>query len=144
MTHDATIVRRLCDRALHLERGRVVSLGDARTVVDEYIHSSRIPEVGASGGTVAPMNTAASISISTINAGGNAQASFHDGEAITTRVTLTTTKAIQQAVIRLAVADESGFELGVRFLRDLDHDEDTTYENDLHDMHGALDTGNFK
>ncbi len=144
VTHDATIVRRLCDRALHLERGRVVSLGDARTVVDEYIHTSRIPEVGASGGAVAPINTEASISISTINTSGNVQASFRDGEAITTRVTLTTTKAIKQAVIRLAVANESGFELGVRFLRDLDLDDDTTYENDLHDMHGALRHGHFQ
>lgn len=40
VTHDATIVRRLCDRALHLERGRVVRLRDARTVVDEYIHAT--------------------------------------------------------------------------------------------------------
>ncbi len=143
VTHDAAIVRRICDRAMHLERGRMMSIGDARDVVDEYIHSSRGGGAHPHGHLPSAAGAVATIQTSTLSADGVHCGTFYDGDAIDLRIEISVSADVSQGTIRVAVNDESGFELGVRFLREVDLDAGGTYVFDLHGMHGALRQGSF-
>jgi ABC-type polysaccharide/polyol phosphate transport system ATPase subunit len=150
VTHDASIVRRICDRALLLERGEAVMLGDARDVVDEYMRRNKMTAVAIA--TAESVNADRSIAgpgqhvvlkTSTTDLKGLLRADFKDDEPFSLVVRLHAVQEARGCVLRVAVKDETGFELGVRFLRDLDLAMGDDREISLTGIYGPCRDGHF-
>jgi len=54
ISHDLYSVKRLCDRVLLLDRGRIIASGDPGEVIKTYLHASRITESKSDNGLSFP------------------------------------------------------------------------------------------
>jgi ABC-type polysaccharide/polyol phosphate transport system ATPase subunit len=112
VTHDMGAVERFCDRAMLLERGRVVDIGEPGSIARQYNqHNFRRTrqEYGASPAELPPENPAVSI--------GNAVFESEDGEAVVTtqqgtplivRVDVHFSEDVVNPIFAIVLANESG------------------------------------
>lgn len=151
VTHDGAIVRRLCDRAILLEHGELVAQGDARDVMDSYLERSRPAAVSREASDrskivarpLAEPGQAVVAEATIVDSSGTPRDSFHENEPFTLQLTLRPLTRVNGCVIRTAVKDESGFEFGVRFLRDLDLDTNVDRRISLTDIVSPWRDGHF-
>jgi ABC-type polysaccharide/polyol phosphate transport system ATPase subunit len=85
ISHDLTSVERVCDRALLLQRGRVVTSGVPADVTAEY-HRRVAAGVADAPSRERPDRPAAGIELTGIEFGGRGGAVFRTGEPLTTRL----------------------------------------------------------
>jgi ABC-type polysaccharide/polyol phosphate transport system ATPase subunit len=118
VTHDAGTVRRLCKRAMLLEKGKVISIGSADEVITEY--HDRLAEQDnlvdhAEPSVLRRANFDADVMI--LNAKGSEHHQFVEGEPFTVRVKLAAKTEAFDATVDIGLRDELGREIGARSLR---------------------------
>jgi ABC-type polysaccharide/polyol phosphate transport system ATPase subunit len=88
VTHDMGSMRRFCDRALLLERGTSVHLGDPKDVASQYleINFGREPEALAADGTPAGDGDARVVEVWVEDEAGRRQVAVPQGQRLTLRV----------------------------------------------------------
>jgi ABC-type polysaccharide/polyol phosphate transport system ATPase subunit len=88
VTHDMTAMRRFCDRALLLEKGSTVNLGDPKDVADQYleINFGRDPDVVQSESERAGDGDARVLDVWVEDSESVRQAALPQGQRITVRV----------------------------------------------------------
>jgi ABC-type polysaccharide/polyol phosphate transport system ATPase subunit len=143
VTHDPSMVKSMCDRAILLDRGAPIAMGDTSEVMSRYHERIRSAEGRKGAATVSgshPLRT----SIEVVDADGNPKDRFDESDPVAVVLTIDSDHDIPKAVIRLAFRDESGYELGVCFRRDIDIVAGARQRHELHGIHGALRDGNFR
>ncbi len=115
VTHDPGTVRRLCSRALLLERGTPILLGTADEVINEY--HDRLAAADAPEDHAEPHGFRSKIfkaDVTVLNGAGKQHNQFVEGEQITVRLRLEALQDVHETVVTIAFNDELGRSLGSR------------------------------
>ena len=118
VTHDPGTVKRLCQRAMLIEKGAVVTIGSADEVITEYhdrLAAQDNPVDHAEPRTRKFKNFDADVTI--LNAAGEQHHQFVEGEPFTVRVQLAAKTAAPDATVVIGLRDELGREIGGRTMR---------------------------
>lgn len=118
VTHDPGTVKRLCQRAMLIEKGTVVTIGSADEVITEYhdrLAAQDNPVDHAEPRTRKFKNFDADVTI--LNAAGEQHHQFVEGEPFTVRVQLAAKTAAPDATVAIGLRDELGREIGARSMR---------------------------
>ena len=124
VTHDPGTVKRLCARAMLLEKGKVVMLGDADDVMTEYhdrLAAQDNPEDHAEPKVRKFEHFDAEVAV--LNAAGEQHHQFVEGEPFTLKARLTAKQDIENATVAFGLRDELGREIGGRSVRDIAFDK---------------------
>jgi ABC-type polysaccharide/polyol phosphate transport system ATPase subunit len=118
VTHDPGTVKRLCQRAMLLESGKVITIGSADDVITEY--HDRLAEQDNPADHAEPSvrkfkHFDANVTI--LNAKGIQHHQFVEGEPFTVRVHLAAKAETLDATVAIGLRDELGREIGGRSLR---------------------------
>ena len=120
VTHDPGTVKRLCQRAMLLEKGHVVMLGDADDVMSEYhdrLAAQDNPVDHAEPQIRKFEHFDADVTV--LNAAGEQHHQFVEGESFAVRAHLTAKTETDNATVAIGLRDELGREIGGRSIRDL-------------------------
>ena len=120
VTHDPETVKRICDRAMLLERGEMAMIGNANDVMGEYhdrLAAADSPEDHAE--PVARRSDRFDADVSVLNAAGERHHQFVEREALSIQVHLTAHEAMPDVTVGLTFRDELGREIGSRSIRGL-------------------------
>lgn len=117
VTHNLSIAETLCDRAILLERGRIVADGPVRSVVQKYL-SGTAPTRGGLGETVlpAPLDDSRSAHVASILAvarmpDGRADDSMRSGHDLELTIRIVARENLSNVTVALVVYDSSGYRL---------------------------------
>ena len=115
VTHDPGTVERLCERAMLLDHGEVITTGPAPEVMATYHErlAHRADEAGQQS-QLQREQTGLSATIAILNAAGEPHHSFVEGEPFTIAVSLTVVEPIKRASIQIGIHDELGRHVGSR------------------------------
>jgi ABC-2 type transport system ATP-binding protein len=118
VTHDPETVRRLCDRAMLLERGELVSIGTADAVIAEY-HSRLAQESNPTDHAEPQLhhNECFDLDVTVLNTAGERHHQFVEHDAIAIQVHLASIKDIPPCVLELILRDELGRPVGSRSVK---------------------------
>lgn len=118
VTHDAGTVKRLCQRAMLLEKGKVISIGSSDEVISEYhdrLAEQDNPVDHAEPSVRRRKNFDADVMI--LNAEGKQHHQFVEGEPFTVRIQLVAKTEAFDTTVGIGLRDELGREIGGRSLR---------------------------
>jgi len=118
VTHDAGTVKRLCQRAMLLEKGKVISIGSSDEVISEYhdrLAEQDNPVDHAEPSIRRRKNFDADVMI--LNAEGNQHHQFVEGEPFTVRIQLVAKTEAFDTTVGIGLRDELGREIGGRSMR---------------------------
>ncbi len=123
VSHDASAVERLCDRALLLDRGQPVALGATTDVLREY--HRRMAAHGSAAVTVADVQAERAGPVrlgATTTAGGDGEVRqrFVEGESFTLEIEVIAAAEVRDATARLGLRDASGLVLARQVLANVD------------------------
>jgi ABC-type polysaccharide/polyol phosphate transport system ATPase subunit len=112
VTHDMNAVERFCDRAVLLERGAVVELGDPRTIAREYnelnfgrlVHEA--PEEG--DGDERPIPRGARITNAWFEHAGERTAKVAQGERVTAAVAVRFDDVVEHPIVGVTLRNQVG------------------------------------
>ncbi len=145
VTHDPSMVKAICDRAILLDRGQPIAVGPASNVMSRYHERLRSDEANPVTTERGPSKSRTLETIvEVIDSNGAPKDRFAESDPISVVLELESPHDIENAIIRLAFRDESGYELGVRFLRDLHLEAGVRQRHELHGVHSPLRDGNFR
>jgi ABC-type polysaccharide/polyol phosphate transport system ATPase subunit len=112
VTHDMGAVERFCDRAMLLEHGRVVDIGDPGSIARQYNqHNFRRTrqELGASPSELPPENPAVEVLNAVFESpDGETALTAQQGEPGTVRMTVHFTEEVVDPIFALSLVNESG------------------------------------
>ena len=117
VTHDAGTVKRLCQRAMLLEKGKVISIGSSDEVISEYhdrLAEQDNPVDHAEPSVRRRKNFDADVMI--LNAEGNQHHQFVEGEPFMVRIQLVAKTEAFDTTVGIGLRDELGREIGGRSL----------------------------
>ena len=117
VTHDASTVKRLCARAMLLEKGNVIEIGPASDVMDTYherLTAQDNPSDHAEPRAAKQDRFDAEVTI--LNQAGAQHHQFVEGEPFGIRVLITPKISIAGATVGIGLRDELGREIGGRSL----------------------------
>jgi lipopolysaccharide transport system ATP-binding protein len=115
VTHDAGTVRRLCSRAMLLERGETIMLGSADEVITAY--HERLANADNSDDHAAPRafrHQYFEADVVVLNAKEEPHHQFVEGESLSIRLLLTPETSLPNTLLTVSFTDELGRELGSR------------------------------
>jgi lipopolysaccharide transport system ATP-binding protein len=145
VTHDPNTVKRLCHRAMLIERGSVVMLGESDDVITEY--HERLAAQDNPADRVEPQVRKFryfDAEVTIINAAGDQHHQFVEGEAFTVRVRLAAKTSVPGAAIAIGIRDELGREIGAHGLMHLSFTEGEHRVIELHVGAPPLRNGLFQ
>ena len=142
VTHDPSMVKSMCDRALLLDRGEPVAVGPAVEVMGRYHERLRVGEAAEAASSSSRGGIATAIHI--VDDHGAACTRFDESTPFSVALEIEAERDLPNAIVRLAFRDESGYELGVRFLRDLSVVAGQPQRHELHGIHSPLREGVFQ
>jgi lipopolysaccharide transport system ATP-binding protein len=145
VTHDPDTVKRLCQRAMLIEKGAVVTIGSADDVITEYHHRLAAQDNAvdhADPQTRKLKHFDADVSV--LNAAGEQHHQFVEGEPFTVRVQLAAKAAASEATVAIELRDELGREIGGRSMRGIAFADDETKTVELTISDPPLRNGLFQ
>ncbi len=118
VTHDPGTVKRLCDRAMLLDRGELITIGSADAVMQEY-HDRLAQQDNAVDHAEPAIHRFASFDVETtvVNRAGEKHHQFVEHEPLTIQVHLTANVDVSDATIQVGLRDELGREIGSKSTR---------------------------
>jgi ABC-type polysaccharide/polyol phosphate transport system ATPase subunit len=118
VTHDPDTVKRLCDRAMLLEQGSLITIGSADEVMATY-HDRLAQQENPTDHAEPTVHAFATFDIDTtiINAAGEKHHQFVEHEPVTIRAHLTAKTDVPDATVEFLLRDELGREIGSRSTR---------------------------
>ncbi len=127
VTHDAGTVKRLCNRAMLLERGEVITIGSAEDVISRY-HDRLAAQENPVDHSEPPVRRASVLDakVTVLNAAGTQHHQFVEDEAFGIRVLLSAKEATSEATLILCIRDELGREIGTRSVKGINFSEGQT------------------
>lgn len=110
VSHDSSAVQRYCDRAILLEKGKIVAEGDPTEVFDTYTESNikRHHAEQKKPGEKLSTNWAEIKKVSLLNGDGEAETTFRPNETMTIRVECEAKKELINPIIRFVAVPVSG------------------------------------
>jgi ABC-type polysaccharide/polyol phosphate transport system ATPase subunit len=145
VTHDPNMVKTMCDRAILLDRGQPIAVGPASNVMSRYHERLQSEQTNALATTsAAATSDALKTVVRVVDAHKKQKDRFEETEPFSVALEIESPRDINNAVIRLAFRDEAGYELGVRFLRDVDFVAGVRQHHELHGVHSPLRDGAFR
>src|SRR6202012_5903283 len=112
VTHDMGAVERFCDRAMLLERGRIVDVGAPSSIARQYNqHNFRRTrqEYGATAAELPPENPAVQIGNAVFESdGGEAILTADQGVPLVVRVDVHFTEDVVNPIFAIVLANEAG------------------------------------
>ncbi len=112
VTHDMGAVERFCDRAMLLERGRIVSIDDPSSIARQYNqHNFRLTrqEAGVAAEEVPPEHPAVEVLNAVFESStGEPAITTAQGEPCTVRMDVHFTETVENPIFSLALVTESG------------------------------------
>lgn len=121
VTHDAGTVKRLCKRAMLLERGSVVTIASADEVIDVYHERlSHADEAVDASEPSARSEDAFQLETAILNEQGERHSQFLEGEPFTVQFALTAVRDLANCDVGVSICDELGREIGGRSLPSMD------------------------
>ena len=112
VTHDMGAVQRFCDRALLLEHGHVVDVGDPESIARQYNqHNFRRTreEAGVPAAEIPPENPAAQVVDAVFeSAGGEIAVTSQQGESLTVRMDVQFAAELEDPIFSVTLINESG------------------------------------
>ncbi len=124
VTHDPSTVKRLCQRAMLIEKGSMVMVGSADEVITEYhdrLASQDNPLDHAEPAMRRQKRFDANVTV--LNAAGDQHHQFVEGDPFSVRVHLTAKAETPEATVTVGLRDELGREIGSQSIRGIDFDE---------------------
>ena len=118
VTHDPATVERLCERAMLLEQGSMVMIGNAHEVMTEYHH--RLASQANAADHAEPHYRSTpdfDVSLRILDNTGHAHHEFEQGAPVRFSIDVTPHIDLPDATLHLVLLDELGRELGGRSLR---------------------------
>ena len=117
VSHDPSAVERLCDRAIMLERGRVLEEGPAVDVVRAY-HRRVVtgPAEAAARSNGAPGRSCRVHEVRAVGPDGTARDRFVEGEPMSLEVWLYAEEALEDASVTVGIRDADGRPVGSQTL----------------------------
>jgi lipopolysaccharide transport system ATP-binding protein len=115
VSHDATAVERLCDRAVLLRRGEVAFDGPTREAIAAYrrlLADERSPDELAAGLREWGSGEARILSAELLDADGEARIQFAAGEPLTVRLVVGAEDGVEPPRVSLELRDDDGVVLG--------------------------------
>ncbi len=112
VTHDMSAVRRFCHRAMLIDRGEIVAMGDPTDVSNEYVDlnfaHAQLAEGGSEeAGTPSPnAGVAELLEVWWEDAEGRRDVSFHQGQTVTFRARVKTHRAIDDPLIAVTFEND--------------------------------------
>ena len=118
VTHDPNTVKRLCSRAMLLERGELITIGSADAVMAEY-HDRLAQQDNAVDHAEPAVRHFASFDVETtiVNRRGEKHHQFVEHEPLSIRICLTAKSGVTDATVNICLRDELGREIGSRSTR---------------------------
>ncbi len=118
VTHDPDTVKRLCDRAMLLEQGTLITMGTADEVMATYHDRLAQQDNPLDHSEPTVFNFAAfDVDMTVVNAAGEKHHQFVEHEPITIRAHLTAKRDFEDATVEILFRDELGREIGGRSTR---------------------------
>lgn len=145
VTHDAGTVKRLCQRAMLLEKGKVISIGSSDEVISQYhdrLAEQDNPFDHAEPSVRRPKNFDADVMI--LNAAGNQHHQFVEGEPFMVRIQLVAKTEAFDTTVGIGLRDELGREIGGRSLRGITFEVGETKTLELNIADPPLRNGLFQ
>jgi ABC-type polysaccharide/polyol phosphate transport system ATPase subunit len=100
VSHSLPVVREVCDRALLLDRGRVVEIGESGTVIDRYLDQVRVGlEMRPSAGDVIQVH------MSKVRPHGGSERALATGDEVELELLLRASETVADAVIGVGLSD---------------------------------------
>ena len=118
VTHDPGTVKRLCRRAMLIEKGSMVMVGSADEVITEYhdrLASQDNPLDHAEPRVRRQKQFDADVTV--LNAAGEQHHQFVEGDPFSVRITLTAKAEAPEATVTIGLRDELGREIGSQSVR---------------------------
>jgi ABC-type polysaccharide/polyol phosphate transport system ATPase subunit len=145
VTHDPAMVKAICDRAILLDRGQPIAVGPASNVMSRYHERVRSDDKNPLAiDSETTESRVLDTTVEVVDSHGASKDRFDESVPISVVLEIESPYDIDNAIIRLAFRDESGYELGVRFLRDLELQAGVRQRHELHGVHSPLRDGNFR
>jgi ABC-type polysaccharide/polyol phosphate transport system ATPase subunit len=120
VTHDPDTVKRVCDRAMLLEKGHVLTVGTADDVLKAY-HERLSSQADGDGSSQdepeLKMSRRFDAAVTILNAQGRKHHQFVEAESLSIRVRLVSRTTTSDATISVRIRDEAGREVGTQMLR---------------------------
>ena len=145
VTHDPGTVKRLCQRAMLLEKGHVVMLGDADDVMSEY-HDRLAAQDNPVDHAEPEVRRfeAFDADVTVLNGAGEQHHQFVEGEPFAVRAHLKAKVDMPNATVAIGLRDELGREIGGRSIRDVAFAAGAERTFDLHFEDPPLRNGLFQ
>jgi ABC-type polysaccharide/polyol phosphate transport system ATPase subunit len=124
VSHDPDTVKRLCQRAMLLERGTVVTVGSSEAVINRYherLSTQEDESDRASGET--HRGSGFEVNVSIRNAAGEKHHQFLEGEKILIRAEVRSKNAYSDVRVGIGIRDDLGRALGDRSVQGCSIDE---------------------
>jgi ABC-type polysaccharide/polyol phosphate transport system ATPase subunit len=120
VTHDPGTVKRICDRAMLLERGEMITIGTADDVMMEY-HARLTQQDNPVDHAEPAVRHFAAFDVDTtiVNGAGEQHHQFVEHEPLAIRVRLTPKADVANATVLIGLRDELGREIGSRSVREV-------------------------
>jgi ABC-type polysaccharide/polyol phosphate transport system ATPase subunit len=100
VSHSLPMVRDVCQRALLLDHGRVVDIGESDTVIDRYLELVRVGlEMRPTAGDVIQVH------VSKVRPHGNSEHALATGDQVELELLLRASEIVDDAVINVALSD---------------------------------------
>ncbi len=110
VTHDMNAVERFCDRAMLLERGRVVEIGEPRTVAREYneLNFGRLVHEAPDDGAREEAASAARITDAWFERDGERTSQVAQGERVVAAVAIRFDAEVEHPIVGMTLRNEMG------------------------------------
>lgn len=117
VSHDLASIRRFCDRAAYIKKGKIIAVGQTSEVIDKYIYEDResdekaeeIRTEGANNNPNEKEDTEKALRITSVkflDKSGSENNTFISGDAIELAITYENLKHVPSAVIGIAIFDQ--------------------------------------
>ena len=118
VSHDPNTIKRLCKRAMLLERGQLITVGTSESVINAY-HERLSQEEDDSHTKQAKIhhNDDFDVQVSIMDVHGVEHSKFVEGESLAIRVRITPKYSSPDVLIGIGIRDAMGRELGDRAIR---------------------------
>jgi lipopolysaccharide transport system ATP-binding protein len=107
VSHEASLIRNLCDEALWLKNGRVAALGGAVQVVDAYTAALEVGAPNAEGAATLPSPLRIS-DVRVVRLDGNDASRIESGEMVRVEISLEASEIVDRPMLLVALTTQDG------------------------------------